>query len=686
MCVVLFIGDHLINTLDIVGTLRKFRDIPTVEIGLLEEDSAIQLITKPVENLFEYEEEAIKTIFSLSAGHPYIIQIICFAIFSKVRQNNSFAVKVTATDVKAVLDQAMEIGEAGLSSFWYGFSVFERIVLSAVAQGKETGVNYLDLLASYQIDPENSLIRSATKQLFATGFFDNTGNIQIELMRRWIVRRYPLADEINLLREFQESENLRDVELKFNPESDEFGDNIINNIIGDDNTINDNNTVSDDNRISKFLPSSRSQSNLMIISAIINTLVLIILSVILASFYRLMTPSRSDQNIFRDRIFPNTKNRDRNFNLAIETLEKADYQRAVELFEKAMQDNPRDPEVLILYNNALANQQGSPLAKLAVVLPVTGVRFTDNIQQEILRGVAQAQDEFNQKRRKQNKNARLVEILVCNKKTTAEQVAKELVDEPSISGVIDYDAHDREFTIPIYEKSELAVIFSPVADATSKIPSFFKAASSDISVNSAQKLAEYAHNNLQAKTAVIFANPQNGYGKKMIEEFRNRFKTLGGEVTKVVDFTGPNFDAMEAVNELQSPIAVLFPDRENVSPAVNIAKARSDSSDKQVRGLKLLTGDTLYGDNIPAENIRAMEGMVFSIPGFSNNNMIQGQKASQTAETSYMATSYNATQLLIESLSPNAERGIIRNKLLKKQKIILVELKNGKFVPIKVSK
>ncbi|MFM6071410.1 MAG: hypothetical protein ACKPB9_07475, partial [Dolichospermum sp.] len=76
-------------------------------------------------------------------------------------------------------------------------------------------------------------------------------------------------------------------------------------------------------------------------------------------------------NIFRDQ--------------GIEAFQKGDYEQAAKFFKQAIQANGNDPEVVIYYNNALARQAGFPLTLAVVVRSAEGV----------LRGVAQAQEQFN---------------------------------------------------------------------------------------------------------------------------------------------------------------------------------------------------------------------------------------------------------------------------------------------------
>ncbi|MUG98774.1 hypothetical protein F7734_43380 [Scytonema sp. UIC 10036] len=66
---------------DFQNLFQLFNSPPYQEIGLLNELSARRLITRPAQGLLEYNEDAIKAILKLSAGHPYFTQSICFNLF-----------------------------------------------------------------------------------------------------------------------------------------------------------------------------------------------------------------------------------------------------------------------------------------------------------------------------------------------------------------------------------------------------------------------------------------------------------------------------------------------------------------------------------------------------------------------------------------------------------------------------
>jgi|688.fasta_scaffold500175_2 branched-chain amino acid transport system substrate-binding protein len=74
----------------------------------------------------------------------------------------------------------------------------------------------------------------------------------------------------------------------------------------------------------------------------------------------------------------------------IESFKQGDYDGAIKHFKASLSQEKNDPETLIYLNNAKINQD---FLKIAVVVPISS---NPNIAQEILRGVAQAQDEINQ--------------------------------------------------------------------------------------------------------------------------------------------------------------------------------------------------------------------------------------------------------------------------------------------------
>ncbi|MFO5468231.1 MAG: hypothetical protein ACLBM3_02005, partial [Dolichospermum sp.] len=212
--IILVLGGHLSKLPKLLSLLRQ---APYKEIALLDEDNAERLITKPAEGVLQYEKEAIEKILTLSAGNPYFTQVICFTIYNLARsryQNNEIDDSlniITNQDVESIVNLAIEVAEGGLSWFWDGLTSEQQVILSAAAKAQKIAIEQnepvpespLTLLKSYGILMES--LNKVANELAEYGFLDNTERrVKIELVRRWLVQRHRLQDEISLLEKIEE--------------------------------------------------------------------------------------------------------------------------------------------------------------------------------------------------------------------------------------------------------------------------------------------------------------------------------------------------------------------------------------------------------------------------------------------------------------------------------------------------
>ncbi|NET00154.1 MAG: ABC transporter substrate-binding protein [Sphaerospermopsis sp. SIO1G1] len=721
--------------------LSKFNNVVIdKEIKLLDQNDTTDLIKQPAQNILEYGDDAIQAIFNLSAGHPYFTQVICFAIFSRARENNKLDGKVYKEDVEAIIDKAIELAEAGLSWFWHNFSVPEKVVLSAVAESQDTSEDYLDLIKknkAYLDINRINIIKKAQEYLKENEFLDQTKDekIKIALFRKWIIQTHPLNEEISELEKLTQKENQGDAKFQ--------GTNINenNNVSSSQLTKNTNTIINSTNRNSIHsdteidIPINNPESDHVVntsntpqkkppILIITGTIVgLFIASIIVGMIFRILStqpcPAGEKKEFWircvvdTSRISSGDKplfsNISRFRDDGIQAFKKGDYQQAEDLFKQAVKSNKFDVESGIYYNNALARQQGSPFS-LAVVVPVDSKTNQDNAK-EILRGVAQAQDQFNQN---QGLNGRLLEVVIgndSNKSEEAKEVVNEIIKDSSILGVIGHNSGEvTKSVLQDYENANLAIISPTNTKTDLKSSVFFRVINSDKITG--QKLAKYVYDNLKLKRVVIFANSQNPSSKSVSEEFTKDFQNLGGKVVQEYSFTSSFFGDMisESVNKYQAEAAMLFPDTENTDNAIEIAKANlafyKDQDKPERQMLRLLGVDTLYSYDTLLKGDQAVEGMILSVPWFRETPAAKdfAQKSAEIwgGNISWRtATSYDATQAFITALSPNASRTKIlenlQNVKLSKNETsgyslqftqererqsepVFVEIKNGQFV------
>lgn len=365
--------------------------------------------------------------------------------------------------------------------------------------------------------------------------------------------------------------------------------------------------------------------------------------------------TRGQRTLFPGKGNPNRDN-------GIKALMQGDYSTAVNYFKRAIEANRNDPEVLIFYNNALARQKDNPLT-LAVVVPVEG-RVTS--AEEMLRGVAQAQHQFNISG---GTNEQLLEIVIANdgnNPENAEKVAQELIKDPSILGVIGHNSSSAsQAGLDVYEQAGLAMI-SPTSTSTSlKGNVFFRTVPSDAAAG--KKLAQYVTNKLNLDKVVIFYNPNSNYSTSLQEAFANSFE---GNVVKEIDMSQPNLNAgvevSSSVFQGQAQGALLFPDTKHTGVAIEIARANASLSAEQ--RLKLIGGDALYSPTTLTAGGEAVEGLVLAVPWFAESSQSQnfieaGNKQWGGLVNWRTAMSFDATQAFIKAFSSNTSRSSILNQL-----------------------
>ncbi|OSO94427.1 hypothetical protein B7O87_03055, partial [Cylindrospermopsis raciborskii CENA303] len=390
--------------------------------------------------------------------------------------------------------------------------------------------------------------------------------------------------------------------------------------------------------------------------------------------------SRGDKTFF-----PNIKNINRD--QGITELKRGNYKKAIDLFGEAVKVNRNDPEVLIYQNNARARDKGSPF-QVAVVISITDTTTANS--QEILRGVAQAQEDFNQK--SGGLDGRFLEVVIANDSNNsqkAKQIGRELVKDTSILAVVGHSSSRlTEDTLPIYAEAGMPII-SPVATSTSLNNSvFFRAVYSD--ENTGKRLAEYTYKSLQLKRAVIFGNPifnnhlrRSLYTYTLREAFTKHFENLGGKVVRpLVDFTSPTFNAQQEISKTaysrtdSAEAVMLFPDPNDTDIAITIAREvtrrnerlQERSQAENRRQLKMLSGDSLYKNEALNKGGKDINGLILAIPWFRET-----KQASEFAKKSNFqwksdvswrtAMSFDATQALIKSLSQVPTRTSILDRL-----------------------
>ncbi|WP_445250001.1 ABC transporter substrate-binding protein [Microcoleus sp. OTE_8_concoct_300] len=337
----------------------------------------------------------------------------------------------------------------------------------------------------------------------------------------------------------------------------------------------------------------------------------------------------------------------------VQAFAKGDYQAAVQNFQKSLQQNRNDPETIIYLNNARSSN-GSSL-KIAVSVPIG---TNPNIAQEILRGVAQAQDEVNNSG---GINQVKVQVEIVNDDNNPEvvrEVAKTLTKDPSILAVIGHNASNASVeAAPIYQQEKLVMVTpTSFANNLSGFGSYIFRTIPNISVMAAP-LAEYAVKTGKTNIAICYDSqaPDNISFK---DEFVAALTAAGGKlVPTVCDFSLPSFNPDKALADAVSKGAqglMLAPHIDRIDRAISLARINRGK-------LPLYGSTTLYTFQTVKDGQKDVDGLVLPVPWHPETN--PGSRFPENARQRWggivnwrTATSFDATQAVIAGLRQSTTR------------------------------
>ncbi len=156
------------------------------KISFLDREDANDLITRPVEGVIAYDEAAVETIYKITSGHPYFIQLVCHELFSTCQKTDIW--HVSKETVEEVLDSVVERGTVNLKFVWDEASNLEKWILASLALFEgETDLPALeDHLRKERVrftrqDLETALVNLREKDVITDG-----NRFVIHLMRLWL--------------------------------------------------------------------------------------------------------------------------------------------------------------------------------------------------------------------------------------------------------------------------------------------------------------------------------------------------------------------------------------------------------------------------------------------------------------------------------------------------------------------
>ncbi|MEG4456346.1 ABC transporter substrate-binding protein [Microcoleus sp. N9_A1] len=345
---------------------------------------------------------------------------------------------------------------------------------------------------------------------------------------------------------------------------------------------------------------------------------------------------------------------------AIQAYASGNYNAAISDLQASLKTNRNDPEALIYLNNARIGNQKS--YTIAAAVPI-GADI--NGAQEILRGVAQAQNEINQSG---GISGTPLKVLIANDDDNPEiasQIASALANNSDILGVIGHFSSDATLAASkIYQQNQLVAI-SPISTSVqlSGIGSnIFRTVPSDRFA--ANALSRYMLTKLQKKKAAVFFNSASNYSKSLKSEFTTALYGDGGQVVSEFDFAKGNFNATESFKSAiaqGAEVIMLAANTATLDQALQVVQVNA-------KRLPLLAGDDVYTAKTLQIGGAGAADMVLAVPWHiladPQSSFPQTSKQLWNAEVSWRtALAYDAAIALIVGLGRNPTRTGIQQAL-----------------------
>ncbi|MDJ0741950.1 MAG: bifunctional serine/threonine-protein kinase/ABC transporter substrate-binding protein [Xenococcaceae cyanobacterium MO_167.B27] len=379
---------------------------------------------------------------------------------------------------------------------------------------------------------------------------------------------------------------------------------------------------------------------------------------------------------------------------AVEYYSQGNYEAAIQKFKEYWNRGNQDPETLIYLNNALIELTEEDYKTLAVVVP-----FTDNnsekannlndIANELLRGIAKAQEEVNlgllsnnllsnnqlpdveilKQRILQGQRFKIIIASDENNQQKAKQVANKLVKIKSVVGVVGHYTSDVTIqALDIYNQAKIPLI-SPTSSSEELISSensnpFFFRTIPTVEAN-AEVLANYLINKVKLKKVAIFYNHDpESFSYSFWREFKNRVKAKGGEIIIEYDnFNQNNFGNKKAIKtiEKEAEIAIVLLPGGQVTNSLNNAKEiiKLNAGHNWILG-----SETLYNpETLNIGSSQLFDKFAIAIPWHSSTspNLIfvkESEKLWQGSINYRTALAYDATRAFIKAIQLAQEKPI----------------------------
>jgi len=345
----------------------------------------------------------------------------------------------------------------------------------------------------------------------------------------------------------------------------------------------------------------------------------------------------------------------------ISAFDQGDYAAAQENFSSALKSDRNDPETRIYLNNTIAAKTKDPY-RIAVSVPIGGDL---NVAQEILRGVAQAQDEVN---RRGGINGKLMMVEITNDDNDpkiVQEIANQLVTDKKILAVIGHNDSDASIAAaPIYEQNGLVMITPTSSAEVLSTAGDYIFRSTPSTRDLAETLAQYAVKVAEKENIAICIDSDSQASASFKENFTWAVYNHGGKINPLdCDLATADFMPTKIPSQAISMGAdalLLAPSVFQLEEAMEVVKANGDL-------LTLFGNQSMTSYQTLKEGQKNASDMILTVPWYppesTNSFTKDAQKLWGGAVNWRTAMAYDATKSIFEASTFGAERQKIQQTL-----------------------
>ena len=176
-------------------------------VSFLPPAAVERLVREPLAGAVELEDGVVPAVLRATAGHPFLVQAVCRALFDRLRDAGS--ARGTLEDLEQALEDVDDEALAlpFLLAWWRGLGFLGRVVASVLAAELEDDEQYVSLeraetmlvegRADSSLEVDRAALRGALEALVEAGDVERTDagyRFRADVVRRWVAAAHPVLD------------------------------------------------------------------------------------------------------------------------------------------------------------------------------------------------------------------------------------------------------------------------------------------------------------------------------------------------------------------------------------------------------------------------------------------------------------------------------------------------------------